>query len=372
MPRHDLVGQDRHDRVRRAFPGRREARAGGGQGAARLPLRSRGRRRRRPSPISSRCRCRRRGASAGSRALRAAWPRTSAATASCCAAATRCDAGPAHRHRHRLRPRAARAGPDARRRAGRRRLWVSGTIGDGALGLLAARGRLERRAALEKRYRLPQPRSALGPRLVGIASAAADVSDGLLADAGHIAEASRLARSHRARAGAAVGCRAARARGRARAVGQRAGRRRRLRTRDRRAAAQAKRRCSPRRAPAKVKVTAIGDFARGKGVRTDGRRPAGARAAQRLRSLLRCSIDAHLGDQAMAGQIGVHVVEHGELAIALMARRLCRRRAAGGRRWMYSTPFASAQRIDVDRPLLLGLGAVARDDRVCRPCRGWA
>ena len=48
-------------------------------------------------------------------------------------------------------------------------------------------------AALEKRYRLPQPRSALGPRLVGIASAVADVSDGLLADAGHIAEASRLA-----------------------------------------------------------------------------------------------------------------------------------------------------------------------------------
>jgi thiamine-monophosphate kinase len=33
----------------------------------------------------------------------------------------------------------------------------------------------------------------LGSRLVGIASAVADVSDGLLADAGHIAEASRLA-----------------------------------------------------------------------------------------------------------------------------------------------------------------------------------
>jgi thiamine-monophosphate kinase len=32
----------------------------------------------------------------------------------------------------------------------------------------------------------------LGPRLVGIASATADVSDGLLADAGHIGEASRL------------------------------------------------------------------------------------------------------------------------------------------------------------------------------------
>ena len=76
----------------------------------------------------------------------------------------------------------ARAGDD---------LWVTGTIGDGALGLLVARGRLKG-ALLEKRYRLPQPRTGLGPRLVGIAHAAADVSDGLLADIGHIAEASRL------------------------------------------------------------------------------------------------------------------------------------------------------------------------------------
>src|SRR4029450_5441740 len=87
-------------------------------------------------------------------------------------------------------------------RAGARtgdRLFVTGTIGDGALGLLAARGRITS-AALEKRYRLPQPRSVLGPRLVGIASAVADVSDGLLADAGHIADASRLAvRIERAR-----------------------------------------------------------------------------------------------------------------------------------------------------------------------------
>jgi thiamine-monophosphate kinase len=74
----------------------------------------------------------------------------------------------------------ARAGDD---------LWVSGTIGDGALGLLVARGKLNG-AALERRYRLPQPRTALGARLVGIAHAAADVSDGLLADIGHIADAS--------------------------------------------------------------------------------------------------------------------------------------------------------------------------------------
>jgi thiamine-monophosphate kinase len=71
-------------------------------------------------------------------------------------------------------------------------LWVSGTIGDGALGLLAARGRLES-ATLVDRYRRPRPRTTLGPRLVGIANATADVSDGLLADVGHIATASRLA-----------------------------------------------------------------------------------------------------------------------------------------------------------------------------------
>ena len=76
--------------------------------------------------------------------------------------------------------------------------WVSGTIGDGALGLAVALGRLKELSAadgrmLERRYRLPQPRSLLGPRLVSIASATADISDGLLADAGHIAGASGLA-----------------------------------------------------------------------------------------------------------------------------------------------------------------------------------
>jgi thiamine-monophosphate kinase len=70
-------------------------------------------------------------------------------------------------------------------------LWVSGTIGDAALGLLAVRGELSS-VALARRYRLPQPRTTLGPLLVGIASATADISDGLLADAGHIADASGL------------------------------------------------------------------------------------------------------------------------------------------------------------------------------------
>jgi thiamine-monophosphate kinase len=70
-------------------------------------------------------------------------------------------------------------------------LWVSGTIGDAALGLLAARGALKS-ATLERRYRLPLPRMTLGPRLIGIARATADISDGLIADVGHIAAASRL------------------------------------------------------------------------------------------------------------------------------------------------------------------------------------
>ena len=45
------------------------------------------------------------------------------------------------------------------------------------------------------RYRLPQPRLDLGPALLadGLATAAIDVSDGLVADIGHIAEDSGLA-----------------------------------------------------------------------------------------------------------------------------------------------------------------------------------
>lgn len=72
-------------------------------------------------------------------------------------------------------------------------LLVSGTIGDGWLGLMAARGELAgpHAAWLADRYRLPQPRLELRAA-VRRARAVADVSDGLLADAGHIAEASGL------------------------------------------------------------------------------------------------------------------------------------------------------------------------------------
>ena len=73
-------------------------------------------------------------------------------------------------------------------------LWVSGTIGDAALGLKVLEGSLSGTSsdvgALVDRYRLPQPRVGLGPRLVGLASAALDVSDGLVQDAGHIADCS--------------------------------------------------------------------------------------------------------------------------------------------------------------------------------------
>lgn len=80
----------------------------------------------------------------------------------------------------------------ALRRVGARpgdEVWVSGTIGDGALGLLSLTGRLAPDAHLAERYRLPRPRLALGQALAGIARAAMDVSDGLAQDLGHLARA---------------------------------------------------------------------------------------------------------------------------------------------------------------------------------------
>ena len=79
----------------------------------------------------------------------------------------------------------------ALRRAGARpgdAIYVSGTIGDGALGLRVLQGRLAGDAAgqLARRYRLPEPRLALGQALAGVARAAMDVSDGLVQDLGHL------------------------------------------------------------------------------------------------------------------------------------------------------------------------------------------
>ncbi len=73
-------------------------------------------------------------------------------------------------------------------------LLVCGTIGDGGLGLAASRGEIDDPdGRLAERYRLPRPLLTLRAALRDHAHAAADVSDGLLADAAHIAQASGLA-----------------------------------------------------------------------------------------------------------------------------------------------------------------------------------
>ena len=77
-------------------------------------------------------------------------------------------------------------------------IYVSGTIGDATLGLRAVQGELaalppDDRAALTERFRLPEPRLALGTALVGLATCAIDISDGLVADLGHLCAESGVA-----------------------------------------------------------------------------------------------------------------------------------------------------------------------------------
>ncbi|MEK9899921.1 MAG: thiamine-phosphate kinase [Rhodospirillaceae bacterium] len=77
-------------------------------------------------------------------------------------------------------------------------VYVTGSIGDATLGLALVRSELRAvdpsdTAFLEARFLRPNPRVDAGPALVGIASAAADVSDGLVADLGHICAASGVA-----------------------------------------------------------------------------------------------------------------------------------------------------------------------------------
>ncbi|MDY6924497.1 MAG: thiamine-phosphate kinase [Pseudomonadota bacterium] len=73
-------------------------------------------------------------------------------------------------------------------------VFVTGAIGDGWLGLQAAQDRLslapDRLAALIGHYRTPTPRLEFAAAIRDHASAALDVSDGLIADLGHLAEAS--------------------------------------------------------------------------------------------------------------------------------------------------------------------------------------
>lgn len=88
----------------------------------------------------------------------------------------------------------------ALRRSGARpgdEIWVSGRPGRAAFGLAHLQGQIRLNepelsdciAALQR----PQPRVGLGLALQGLATAAIDVSDGLLADLGHILEASGVA-----------------------------------------------------------------------------------------------------------------------------------------------------------------------------------
>ncbi len=87
-----------------------------------------------------------------------------------------------------LRRDGAKAGDD---------IWLSGASGDAALGLAHMEGRVrlsdEARAHCLQRLHTPLPRVALGIALRGAASSAIDVSDGLVADIGHIGERSGVA-----------------------------------------------------------------------------------------------------------------------------------------------------------------------------------
>jgi thiamine-monophosphate kinase len=69
-------------------------------------------------------------------------------------------------------------------------VFVSGTIGDAGCGLELLKTKRRGPQFLIKRFRVPQPRLTLGRALRGLATSSIDVSDGLLADLGHIAEVS--------------------------------------------------------------------------------------------------------------------------------------------------------------------------------------
>ena len=71
-------------------------------------------------------------------------------------------------------------------------IFVTGTIGDSALGLRVLREELEnwRTEELVSRYNLPEPRIDIGLKLE--ANSAIDISDGLIADLNHICECSEV------------------------------------------------------------------------------------------------------------------------------------------------------------------------------------
>ena len=75
-------------------------------------------------------------------------------------------------------------------------IYVSGTLGDARLALAVFRGQLalpaESFERVRRRMEQPTPRLALGLALRGLATAAVDISDGLLGDLGHILQASAV------------------------------------------------------------------------------------------------------------------------------------------------------------------------------------
>ena len=75
-------------------------------------------------------------------------------------------------------------------------IWLSGHLGDAALALAHMQGNLtlasDAFTSCAKALHTPQPRVALGLSLRGIANSAIDISDGLLADLGHILERSNV------------------------------------------------------------------------------------------------------------------------------------------------------------------------------------
>ena len=75
-------------------------------------------------------------------------------------------------------------------------IWVSGKLGDAALALAHLRKEVqlsdENFATCALALHRPQPRVALGLALRDVAHSAIDISDGLLADLGHILECSRV------------------------------------------------------------------------------------------------------------------------------------------------------------------------------------
>lgn len=75
------------------------------------------------------------------------------------------------------------------------RVWVSGRLGEAAEGLASWQAAAETVIdnPLVQRFLYPTPRIALGCALQGVATAAIDISDGLLADAGHLAAQSGVA-----------------------------------------------------------------------------------------------------------------------------------------------------------------------------------